>query len=98
MILRSMLFFPANSVRMTIKAATLPTDAAIFDLEDAVSLNDKETARILAKDYVRLIKQRGKHTFVRVNSLTTGLTFEDLREVVVEGLAADRASTSDGTL
>jgi citrate lyase subunit beta/citryl-CoA lyase len=86
MIIRSLLFLPANSVRMIVKAATLPTDAAILDLEDAVALDDKETARILAKDYVRLIKRRGIHTFVRVNSLGTGLTAKDLQAVVVKGL------------
>lgn len=86
MILRSMLYFPANSVRMVVKAATLPADAAILDLEDAVSLDDKETARILARDYVKLIKRRGIHTFVRVNSMGTGLTIEDLKAVVVKGL------------
>ena len=81
-----MLYFPANSVRMVVKAATLPVDAAIFDLEDAVSLDDKETARILAKNYVMLIKRRGIHTFVRINSVGTGLMMEDLRSVVVKGL------------
>lgn len=86
MLLRSMLYFPANSVRMVVKAATLPVDAAILDLEDAVSLDDKETARIFAKDYVELIKRRGIHTFVRVNSMGTGLTMEDLKSTVVKGL------------
>jgi citrate lyase subunit beta/citryl-CoA lyase len=71
---------------MIVKAATLPTDAAIFDLEDAVSLEDKETGRIIARDYVKLIKQRGIQTFVRVNSLTTGLTTEDLESIIVQGL------------
>lgn len=85
-LLRSMLYFPANSVRMVVKAATLPTDAAIFDLEDAVSLEDKETGRIIARDYVKLVKKHGIQTFVRVNSLTTGLTVEDLKSVIVRGL------------
>ena len=71
---------------MVVKAATLPADAVIFDLEDAVSLDDKETARILARDYVSLIKNRGKQTFVRLNSIGTGLTTEDLKSVVVKGL------------
>src|SRR5208337_2529260 len=84
--LRSMLYFPANSVRMVVKAATLPTDAVIFDLEDAVSLDDKETGRIIARDCINLIRQRGIHTFVRVNSLTTGLTAKDLEFTVVQGL------------
>lgn len=47
MILRSMLYTPGNSLRLVTKAATLPMDAVILDLEDAVPLADKETARIL---------------------------------------------------
>jgi len=86
MILRSMLYFPANSVRMAVKAATLPMDAVILDLEDAVSMDDKETARILARDFIRLIKRRGINTFVRANSIDTGLTIEDLNCTVPEGL------------
>ena len=81
-----MLYFPANSVRMIVKAVTLPADAVIFDLEDAVSLADKETGRIFARDYINLIKLRGISTFERVNSLTTGLTTEDLESTVVKGL------------
>jgi len=71
---------------MVVKAATLPADAVIFDLEDAVSLDDKETARILARDYVSLIKRRGKQTFVRLNSIGSGLTAEDVNCVFVNDL------------
>jgi citrate lyase subunit beta/citryl-CoA lyase len=85
-LLRSLLYFPANSVRMIVKAATLPADAAIFDLEDAVSLEDKETGRIIARDYIKLVKERGIYTFVRLNSLATSLTAQDLKSVAVRGL------------
>jgi citrate lyase subunit beta/citryl-CoA lyase len=71
---------------MIVKAATLPADAVIFDLEDAVSLADKETGRIFARDYINLIKLRGISAFERVNSLTTGLTAKDLDSTVVKGL------------
>ena len=50
MVLRSMLFVPGNSMRMITKAATLATDAIILDLEDAVPLPDKATARIMIWD------------------------------------------------
>lgn len=85
-VLRSMLYVPGNSVRMAVKAATLPADAIIFDLEDAIPSADKETAGILTRDSIKLVKQRGIHVFVRVNSLTTGLTLKDLRYTVVKGL------------
>ena len=86
MLLRSMLYFPGNSVRMAFKAATLPMDAVIFDLEDAVSIDDKETARIIARDILGLVKKRGIRTFVRVNSLNTGLTLEDVKCTTVKEL------------
>ena len=86
MVLRSMLFVPGNNLRMIVKAATLPADAIIFDLEDAVPLPDKETARIITRDSIKAIKSRGAHVFVRVNALPTGLTSEDLNFVVIEGL------------
>lgn len=86
MILRSMLYTPANSLRLVSKAATLPMDAVILDLEDAVPLTDKETARIFARDSMRLFKSGGAFVFVRLNSMISGLTEEDLRVVVAQGL------------
>ncbi len=86
MVLRSLLFVPGNSMRMIIKAATLPVDAVIFDLEDAVPLPDKETARVMVRDSVKAVKAGGAHIFVRVNALSTGLTAADLEAVAVSGL------------
>ena len=86
MILRSMLYTPANSLRLVSKAATLPMDAVILDLEDAVPLADKETARIFAKDSMRLFKSSGASVFVRLNSMLSGLTEEDLKIVAAPGL------------
>ena len=85
-VLRSMLFVPGNSMRMITKAATLATDAIILDLEDAVPLPDKMTARIMIRDSIKAIKSGGSYVFVRVNALTTKLTAEDLRFVIVDGL------------
>ena len=73
-------------MRMIAKAATLPADAIILDLEDAVPLPDKETARIMIRDSIKGVKLGGSYVFVRVNALTTNLTAEDLKFVAVEGL------------
>lgn len=86
MVLRSILFVPGNSMRMITKAATLAADAIILDLEDAVPLPDKPTARIMIRDSIKGVKFGGAYVFVRVNALTTNLTVEDLQSVVVEGL------------
>jgi citrate lyase subunit beta/citryl-CoA lyase len=71
---------------MSLRAATLPVDAVIFDLEDAVPLPEKETARIMVRDSVRLLKARGISTFVRVNSISTGLTQKDIEATAIKGL------------
>ena len=85
-VLRSMLFVPGNSMRMITKAVTLPADAIILDLEDAVPLPDKATARIMIRDSVRGVKSGGSYVFVRINALTTKLTNEDLRFVATRDL------------
>ena len=87
MVLRSPLFVPGNNTRMIAKAATLAPDAIVFDLEDAVPLADKDTARVMIRDNMKPIKSStGAYSFVRINGLTTGLTAEDLKFIAVEGL------------
>jgi len=83
---RSMLFIPANSWRMIMRASTEMQDAIILDLEDAVPIMEKETARVFARDGIPTLKSKGIDVFVRVNSLGTGLTQEDLKYVVVKDL------------
>ncbi len=85
-VLRSLLFVPGNNMRMIHKAMTLDPDAVILDLEDAVPMLDKETARIFIRDSVDLLKSTGLDTFVRVNGLSTGLTMDDLRSVINKDL------------
>ena len=64
MVLRSILFVPGNSMRMITKAATLPADAIALDLEDAVPLPDKPTARIMIRDSIKGVKLGGAYVFV----------------------------------
>jgi citrate lyase subunit beta/citryl-CoA lyase len=73
-------------MRMITKAGTLPADAIILDLEDAVPMPDKETARIMVRDSIKGIKLGGAFVLVRTNSLTTSLMADDLKSVAVEGL------------
>lgn len=85
-VLRSMIFVPGNSMRMITKTTTLPSDAVILDLEDAVPLPDKTTARIMVRDSIKPIKSKGHYVVVRVNALSTNLTEEDLKTVVTDDL------------
>jgi len=100
--LRSLLFVPGNNYRAIMKTPTINCDAVIFDLEDAVPIEDKETARIFVKDAIEKLKFSNKKMKVaRVNSWDTGLCELDLDEVVREGLDAimmPKSETKDDIL
>ena len=81
-----MLFVPANSWRMINTSITEAGDAVILDLEDACPMAEKETGRVFARDSLKMIKDKGIDTFVRVNSFDTGLVEQDLSYVVTQGL------------
>lgn len=85
-VLRSMLYIPANSWRMITNGLAETEDAVILDLEDAVPVGEKETARILARDSIAVFKEADIDVFIRVNSFSTGLTEEDVSTVISEGL------------
>lgn len=83
----SLLFVPGDSERKIAKAASgeAPTDrpdVIIFDLEDAVAPNAKATARVVTAGALGEKRASGVHYYVRVNSLDTGLTADDLAAVM----------------
>ena len=83
--LRTLLFVPGNKTRMVDKARTLPTDGVFLDLEDAVPVAEKETARQMVGESLST-GSFGPWTAVRVNDMKTGLTEADVRGVLVGGL------------
>ncbi|MFQ6053914.1 MAG: HpcH/HpaI aldolase/citrate lyase family protein [Candidatus Bathyarchaeia archaeon] len=96
--MRTLLFTPGNNWRMIQKARQLAADAVILDLEDAVPMAEKETARIFVRDGIPLIKAGGLQAFVRVNSLTTGLTQQDLESSVqgdLDGIVLPKAESKE---
>jgi len=86
-ILRSMLYAPANSWRMVNNCLTGAQDAVILDLEDAVPVEEKETARVFARDAMPMFEEAEIDGFVRVNSWPTGLVEEDVSYVVTKGIS-----------
>lgn len=81
---RSFLFAPGNHARRVEKALTLPADAVILDLEDAVAISEKPATR----DLVVAAYQQPRHgkLYVRVNAYTTEWCFADIVSVVRAGL------------
>jgi citrate lyase subunit beta/citryl-CoA lyase len=68
---RTMLFMPGNNPGMLQDAAILGADSIILDLEDAVSLTEKDSARILVRDAIKNIDYSGVEVVVRVNPMDT---------------------------
>lgn len=85
---RSLLFIPANSWKMLNKAALEMEDGVLIDIEDACPVPERETGRVFARDIAPVLKAKGIDVLVRVNSLPTGVTADDLKIVVTEHLDA----------
>jgi citrate lyase subunit beta / citryl-CoA lyase len=84
---RSFLFAPGNRPRMVQKVITFGADAIILDLEDAVPIAQKAATRSAIKAALMSYPQdRSCKTYVRVNSLDTGLTADDVRGIVCPAL------------
>ena len=81
---RSMLFLPGNNPNMLINGNYLGADAVIFDLEDAVSPNEKDAARILVRNTMRYMDFNGCEIIVRINSIDTEYWKEDLETIIPE--------------
>ena len=81
--MRSFLFVPADSDRKLAKGAGSGADALILDLEDAVALDNKPTARQGAIDYLQSRKpDDGQTVLVRMNALDSEFWQQDLASVV----------------
>ena len=83
---RSELAVPGSSPQMFEKALNSASDYVFLDLEDAVSPNDKITAR---QNIIKALnemnwRENGKTISVRINSLDTHYMYRDLVELVEE--------------
>ncbi|MEG1988127.1 MAG: CoA ester lyase, partial [Oscillibacter sp.] len=79
---RTMLFLPANNPNMLCNGALLGSDSLIFDLEDAVSPNQKDAARELLKNALTSLDFGKCELIVRINGLDTPYWEEDLEAIL----------------
>ena len=75
---RTMLFMPGNNPGMLQTAGILGADSIILDLEDAVSLTEKDSARILVREAIKNVSYDNVEVVVRINPLTTEFSNEDI--------------------
>ncbi|UWQ92184.1 CoA ester lyase [Rhodobacteraceae bacterium M382] len=76
---RSVLYIPGSKPRALDKAKTLPVDAIIFDLEDAVSVDEKVNARATLTQALAEGDFGPRMRIVRINGLDTQWGFDDAR-------------------
>ena len=67
---RSRIYLPGNRPRMIQKGPVLGADAAILDLEDSVSPEQKDAARILVHRALRMINFGHTEVMVRINPIS----------------------------
>ena len=82
---RSVLYLPASNERALEKAKTLPVDALILDLEDAVAPDAKVQARENACAAARSGDHGRRELTIRVNALGTPWHEDDLRAACQAG-------------
>lgn len=78
---RTMLFMPGNNPSMIQNADILGADSIILDLEDAVSLTEKDSARVLVREAIKSLDFSGVELIVRINPLSTIYAQDDIAEI-----------------
>lgn len=78
---RTMMFVPGNNPGMLQNAGIYGADTIIFDVEDAVSINEKEAARHLVHNAIKYIKYPCE-VAVRINHISTPFGVDDLNTIL----------------
>lgn len=79
---RSMLYVPGNNPGMIRDAYMYGSDCIMFDLEDSVSITEKDSARALVYEALTSVDYGDKETVVRINALDSELGIQDLEAMV----------------
>ena len=95
-LLRSVIFVPGNRANMLERAIDFKADVIMVDLEDSVPPGEKAAAREVAREWVPKLAGKGRRVMVRLNSLDTGLTQDELAAVIgphLAGISIGKAQT-----
>ncbi|MEB56400.1 hypothetical protein EDY93_14715 [Salmonella enterica] len=92
---RSMLFIPGANAAMLSTSFVYGADAVMFDLEDAVALREKDTARLLVHHALQHPFYQDVEKVVRINPLNTPFGLADLEAVVRGGADIVRLPKTD---
>ncbi len=81
---RTRLYLPGNTPKFFINAGLHCPDAVILDLEDSVPPPEKDAARALVRNALRVVSFYGAEKMVRINQLPLGL--DDVRMLCGHGV------------
>lgn len=87
---RSMMFIPGDNAGMLSNSYIYSPDSVMFDLEDAVSINEKDSARLLVYNTLKANIYGGIETVVRINGVDTPYWEDDLDMAVRGGVQVIR--------
>jgi citrate lyase subunit beta/citryl-CoA lyase len=79
---RTMLYVPGNNAGMIRDAGIYRSDCIMFDLEDSVSINEKDSARFLVFQALTSLEYPGKELVVRINDPRSRIGQDDLEAIV----------------
>lgn len=79
---RTMMYIPGSNPGMIKDGHIYGADSLMFDLEDSVSLKEKDTARFMVYNALKAIDYEGTETVVRINGLDTPFGKDDLEAIV----------------
>lgn len=84
---RSLLFIPGNNPGMLQSCDIFGSDAVIFDLEDAVSGTEKDSARNLVCNYLKAFTPNVE-VVIRINGFDTPFYLDDLKAILECNISA----------
>ena len=76
------MFVPGNNPGMIKDAGIYGADCIMFDLEDSVSITEKDAARFLVYSALTTLDYSPAEIVVRINDLSSGLGVQDLEAIV----------------
>jgi len=80
------MFVPGNNPAMVKDAGIFGADSIMFDLEDAVSLSEKDAARYLVYEALQTVDYGRSELVVRINGLDTPFYRNDIKAMVKAGI------------
>jgi len=83
---RTMLFVPGNNPGMLKDAGLYGADSLMFDLEDAVAISEKDSARFLVYNAIKTLDYGDTEIVVRINALDNPYGKADIEAVVRAGV------------